>query len=442
MSQAWINYLPTPLQERVRRSTGLKPILGNTGWLMGEQVLRMVTGMLVGALVARYLGPAQFGTYNYALSFVGLFTAVSSLGLNGLLVRDVVRDPAAGNAIMGTILALKVIGGLVAMLLAIGMTAVMAPGFPLMFWLVAVTACGLVVQAFDTVDLWFQAQVLSKYSVIAKSIAYVLANVFKLGLVCAQASLLWFSFAGVLEFLLAAVCLLLAYRHHGNRPSAWVVSWKRARHLLTESWPLVLSNLSIVLYMRIDTVMLGHLSTNQQVGLYSVATRLSELWYVVPTAIVASVTPALMKAKDMERDVYHGRLLALFRALVLIALLIAVPMTFLSETLVVLLFGHSYQAAGPVLSVHIWAALFVFLGVAQGPWNIAEGLYKVSLSRSVMGAVLNILLNLALLPRMGAMGAAVATVVSYAVPNYLANLTNRRTREVFKLQTRALFMLK
>lgn len=442
MSQAWINYLPTPLQERMRRSTGLRPILGNTGWLMGEQALRLVVGMLVGALVARYLGPDRFGTFNYALAFVGLFTSVSSMGLNGLLVRDVVRDPADANAIMGTTLALKVIGGLVAMLLAIGITAVMAPGYSLMFWLVVVTACGLVVQAFDTVDLWFQAQVLSKYSVIAKSIAYTLANIFKLGLVFAQASLVWFAFAGVLELLLGAMCLLSAYRHLGNRPSAWVVSWKRARHLLTESWPLVLSNLSIVLYMRIDAVMLGHFSTHHQVGLYSVATRLSELWYFVPTSIVTSVTPALMKAKHQEIDVYHGRLLALFRALVLIALLIAVPMTFLSESLVVLLFGSEYQAAGPVLAVHIWAALFVFMGVAQSPWNIAEGHHKLILSRAVMGAVLNILLNLALLPRMGAMGAAVATVISYAVPNYLANLIDRRTREVFRLQTRALFMLK
>lgn len=442
MSQAWINYLPTPLKERVNQSLNLKAIVGNTGWLLAEQMMRMGLGVFIGAWVARYLGPDQFGSFNYAYSFVALFGSVASLGLNGLVVRDLLHEPAARDEILGTALTLKLWGGVATMLAAVGGAAVMFQGQPLLFWLVVLSATGLVMQAFDIVDLWFQAEVRAKYPVIAKSAAYVLANAFKLGLILAHASLIWFALPGVVELLLASFGLLMAYRFTGSPLKAWRANWPRARKMLAESWPLILSSMSIVLYMRIDTLMLGHMSSHHEVGLYSVATRLSELWYVLPTAIVASVAPSIMKAKHMGEDLYHGRLLKLFRLVASCALLIAVPMTFLSEWLVVLLFGSTYQAAGPILAVHIWAALFVFLGVAQGPWNLAEGLHKVSLSRAVMGAVINILLNLVLIPRMGAMGAALATVVSYAVPNYLFNLLNRRTRVVFMLQSRAILMLK
>lgn len=192
--------------------------------------------------------------------------------------------------------------------------------------------------------------------------------------------------------------------------------------------------------MRLDMLMLGSMVGDAAVGIYSAATRVSEVWYFVPTAIASSVTPMLILARQSNSALYLRRLSMLLHLLAGIALLIAVPVTFLAGPIVHLLFGPQYAAAGPVLALHIWAALFVFLGVGQNCWVLAEGLMMLALPRTILGAVLNILLNIVLIPRYGPLGAAIATVIAYAVSAVFVNALDPRTREIFALQFRAMFL--
>jgi PST family polysaccharide transporter len=214
---------------------------------------------------------------------------------------------------------------------------------------------------------------------------------------------------------------------------------KTAYRLVAESWPQMLGAVAITIYMRIDAVMLEDMSGQREVGIYAAATRLSEIWYVIPLAMLASVFPSVVKVRETNPALYKQRLLRLFSLMSGMSLTLAVPIAFLSVPLIRLVYGAKYLDAGPVLAVHIWASLFVFLGSAQEAWNVAEGLLRLSLYRTLCGAVINVGLNLVLIPRYGSLGAAWATVVSYAFAAVFGNLLDRRTRPIFVLQMKSLF---
>jgi PST family polysaccharide transporter len=188
--------------------------------------------------------------------------------------------------------------------------------------------------------------------------------------------------------------------------------------------------------------MLGQMLDNKAVGVYSAAIRISEVWYFIPISIVASVTPSLIEAKKVSTAIYNYRLANLFRLMSAIALVIAVPMTFASGIVARVLYGNQYEGVAPILAIHIWAALFVFLGVAQGPWNINEGLTSLALLRTVIGAAANVILNIILIPRFGPIGAAIATTVSYALSAVVLNAFSRKTRGIFKLQLSSMLMIR
>lgn len=439
MKPVWIRVLPASLQARLEGRLTLQKILANTGWLFGDRILRLGVGLVVGVWMARYLGAEQYGIYNYALAFVSLFGVLAKVGLDTIAVRDLVHDPARQNVLLGTVFGLKVIGALAACLTATAAISVQRPADGLMRLIVFLLAGGLAFQAVDAIDFWFQSRIQSKHTVIAKNTAFLMVAVIRVLLIQFRAPLLAFVIAGLVEVGLGAVGLVVAYQRQGGRLRAWRFDLGCAGQLLKESWPLILSGLAIMIYMKIDLIMLGELVSDRAVGVYAAATRLSELWYFVPTAIVSSVFPSIIEARKRSEAEYYRRLQRLFDLMAGLALVIAVPMTALSGWVIHVLYAAEYAAAGPILAVHIWAAVFVFLGVAQSPWDVAEDLTRLALMRTVSGAVVNVGLNLLLIPGHGGLGAAIATVVAYACSACLANAFSRKTHAVLRLQLRALF---
>jgi PST family polysaccharide transporter len=194
--------------------------------------------------------------------------------------------------------------------------------------------------------------------------------------------------------------------------------------------------MAIMVYMRLDMVMLKMMKGDYAVGLYSAATRISEVWYFIPAAIVSSVSPAIMKVKD-NAELFYGRLRKLFSLMTMIACVIGSIVALVSHAIIRILYSTSYSGAAPVLAVHVWASVFVFLGVAQSPWDLSENLLTLSLYRTIAGAIINVAINFVLIPRFGAMGAAIATVVAYAVSAVFANAFNKKTRPIFFMQMRS-----
>jgi PST family polysaccharide transporter len=435
-------FLPRFVRTRLEGRQNLQVIIANTGWLFADKILRMGVGLLVSIWVVRYLGPESFGVLSYATAFVALFTALATLGLDGIVVRELVRHPAVGREILGSAFLLRISAALAMILITVVTISCLRPGDGTTLMLVGLIAAGTFFQATDVIDFWFQSRVMSKYSVIARNAAFLLSAAVKVGLIIGHAPLVSFGGVVLLEAILASAGLLIAYARNGEQIRSWQGSLPRCRELLANSWPLILSGISVAVYMKIDQVMLGSMAGNQAVGIYSSATKISEIWYFIPMTIVSSVFPSIIHAKETDQGLYYRRMQRLFSLMAALSLSIAIPMTFLSTWLVTLLFGNSFAAAGPVLAVHIWASLFVFYGVAQSPWDLTENLTKLALCRISAGALLNVVLNIFLIPGYGAMGAALATVLSQACAAFFLNAAHKRTRPIFLSQVRALFFIR
>jgi polysaccharide transporter, PST family len=421
-----------------KSSSQLRTIIANTGWLFGDRILRMGAGLVVGVWVARYLGVQQYGLFNYALAFVTLFTPVFTLGLDDVVTRHLVHKSSNSDELLGSTFWLKLVGGIVSVLLAVGCTVFLGESEPLKIWLVVILAMAGIFRASDTIELWFQSQVQSKYSVIAKNTAYLVNTLIKIALILTNAPLLSFAWVTLAEFAMSAIGLAIIYQVKVSSIWLWKWDFSTAKRLLKESLPLIFSGFAILIFMKIDQIMLGQMIGNTEVGIYSAAVRISEIWYFIPTTIVSSVAPSIYKAKEESESLYYKRIAQLLRLLGCIALAISIPMTFLSGNIIMGMFGSKFAEAGPILAVHIWTSLFVFMGVATAPWFIAEGLNNVSLGKTLLGAILNVILNFWLIPEYKGMGAAIATIISQAVAAFLSNAFDRRTQKLFKIQLQSI----
>jgi len=410
----------------------------NSSWLMGERILRMTLSVFVGAYVARYLGPDRFGQLNYALSLVGIFTAISMLGLDGIVVRDLVQRPENCYELLGTAFGLKLCGGFVAWCL-LALAVLLSPVTNLERTLVLIIGAGLVFQSANVIDFYFQSKVESRYVVRAYVWQMLLSCIAKVALIWLRASLVWFAVVSLLDALVLTIMLLFIFFRTGNRWEQWKFSFKTAGTLLKSSWPLLLSGIAISVYMKIDQVMIRDMLDADAVGQYAAAVRISEAWYFVPMAIVSSLYPAIIRAKQRSEECYHRRLQQLYDVMVWLAVAVALPTTFLSGWVIQILFGSYYKLAGTVLAIHVWAGVFVALGVASGKYLLVNELQKIALLNTAVGAVLNVALNYWLLPRMGVVGAAVATIVSYAVAAYAMMFCWEGSRKNFFAISNSLF---
>jgi len=420
----------------------LRKAARNAGYLFADRLLRLCIGVIVGVWTARYFGPHTFGIYSFALAFVYLLNPITTLGLENIVVRDLVKEPGSGNEILGTAWLLRLAGSLVALVACNVTIGFLRPDDWLTRALVAVVAIGPLFQTMDTADLWFQSQLQAKRSVGARGVAFGLAAALKLGLILLEAPILVFACAGVAECLLAASALAIAYMTAGQRISDWRFRQGRAKQMLRVSWPLAVSSMAIITYTKIDHVMLGEMLGPEAVGVYAAATRVSELWYFLPMGIASSAFPVLIEVRGRDPRLYAQRMQQLFDGMAILAVVIAAPVALLAPLVVRVLYGEAYAAAGAVLAIHIWCSIFVFLGVAQLPWDAAEGFTKLAMSRTLTGAAVKIALNTALIGKFGLPGAAFATLVSQACSAWLANACHQKTRGIFIQQTRALLVFR
>jgi O-antigen/teichoic acid export membrane protein len=433
-----LNLTPSFIRRRIEHRPNLLKIVDNIGWLFLDKILRMGVGLFVGVWIARYLGPEQFGLLSFATAFVILFGAIAGLGLQEIVVRDIVRDPTNKEETLGTAAVLQLCGGLLTYGLILGTIFWLRPEDMLAKALVAILGSMMLFKASEVAVFWFESQVQSKYTVWVQNSAFLLFAAIKVALILNQAPLIAFAWATMVEALLVALLMFVMLGLRGPRLRQLRATTARAKTLLKDSWPLLLSGIAILIYMKIDQIMLGQIVGDEAVGIYSVAVRISEVWYFIPMMIAASVFPAILEAKKRSEIQYYQHLQHLYDLMVWLSVGVALPMTFLSTLVVTMLFGEAFAESGSVLAIHIWAAVFVFLDVASGKWFLAENRQILRIQRTALGAVANVFLNLVLIPDLGPVGAGLATVSSYGIAAFLSDVLQRETRTMFFMKTNAL----
>ena len=428
-----------PLAE-IFAKPGFRKAVANFGWLSVERVGRFVFSALVGLLVARYLGPARLGSLSYCLALVTLIGFVPSLGLDAVVKRELLRSPGTEAELLASSFFARLAAGAAAwgiMLLAAlggwGFTAEEAR-------LCAMLGFILFQPALFLPELWLQSHLHAKWAVAVQLSALAVASAVRLWLISTHAPLT--AFAGVLvgEMALTAIGFFASARKIGMGFSFAAARVATMRRLVREAWPLMFASLAILVYLRIDEVMLRQLVGPEAVGIYAAATKLSEVWYFVPMAMASSVLPALLRARKNDPAEYAMRQQQYYDLSAAVAYALSVPIALLAPWVVRVAYGAEFAAAGPILAVHIWSSIFVFLGVARGQWLVNEGQQKFYLAATCAGAVANIALNLVFIPRWSGLGAAWATVISYGIAGWLASYFHPVVRTTAEMQTRALLV--
>ena len=395
--------------------------LRNTGWMMASRVLRLGLAFVASMLTARHLGKADFGELNYLFSFVTLFGALGTLGISDVLVRELEADagPEAEGEILGTALVLRWFGSLALSALALVAALALGDDAVTVGLMVLVCVFQLLGNEAATLERLYEARVQAKWSSLAQSLAVVCSTGLTVALILWGASLVSFVAVKVVEAGVLFAMLVAWHRRIGGARELRF-SAARAGGLLRDGLPLMLTSVFLLVYMRIDQVMIRHYLDDGAVGCYAVAVRLSEAWYFVPSVVAASLFPAILRARREDAGRYRRRLQALYELMTWLGIAVAVPVTLCSGWIVRLLFGAEYAPAGPVLALYVWAGVFVFQGIVRGKWIVAENLQRYALVFTALATGVNVVLNAILIPRVGLTGAAWATVVSCLCQSILA----------------------
>lgn len=405
--------------------------LHNSGWVVLDKLARLSFALLVGTWVVRYLGPAQFGELAYAIAVIAFFQAIANLGMDGIVVRDIAKSPSSSSRILGTAFLIRTGAGAACWLAAVLSSGWFYGWYDRTTWIVAIVGGSLIFQAADTVDLWFQSQTKSKFAVLAKLGGYLVTNGVRVVMIKIDAPLLAFGVAFLIEALLSATALALAYRRFPS-DGRWQYSHELAKDLIKESWPFLLSGLSIMVYMRIDQIMVKEFLGEKALGLYAAVLQVSSLWHVIPMALSISFAPMIARRRQDGEAAYYRALASIFRVFLVISVALSFVTMALSHQIVALLFGPQYAGAGEILAIHVFTNIAIFLGVAQSLWLVNERKSRIALQKTVIGGVCSVGLNLLLLPAFGLAGAAVSAVVAHTASAVLSNIFY--SRRILKMQ--------
>jgi len=408
-------------------------------WLLSERIIRISVNFLITIYLVRYLGPDKFGLLSYAISYFSIFSSLASLGLENILVRELVADSEKQNVLLGTGFYMRMISSAVTFSLIIA--AVFSTGEDLFTSiLILVISSSVFFQSFNVIDYYFQARVQSKYVVYSQFVSFILTSIIKVLLIYFKAELIYFAIIIALESFLLAVGLYFTYKKIKYGRIKWQFNFDLAKKLIKDSYPLILSSLVIAVYMKIDQIMIKKMLSDSELGFYASAVKICESFYFIPMALATSVFPAIINAKKKGEEIYKHRLQQLYNLTAWISIGIALPITIFAPQIIALLYGSKFISAVPVLQIYIWSTIATYLGVASSQFLVAENLTKISFYRTLIGMITNVILNLILIPRIGIIGSAFATLISYSIATFSLVLW-KNTREQIVMMFKSIFLI-
>jgi|TARA_B110000459_G_scaffold198641_1_gene243933 O-antigen/teichoic acid export membrane protein len=427
----------------LQKNQGFIKYSKNISWLFFERILRITVGLFVSVWVAKYLGPKQFGFFSYTLSFVALFGFMVTISHTSIVVRELVKNPNHNDEIVSTAFWLKIMGAMLGVLITLAISINFTSNDRFVNILILIIASSNIFHSFNVVDDYFQSKVMNKFVVITNVISLFLSSVIKIILILNDAPLIAFVWVVFFDNFILASGFIYFYIKLNSKFKIKNLKFKSktAILLLKDSWPLMISSAAILIHIKVDQVIIKEILGLEAVGQYAAAARVSEAWYFIPSVLTASFFPAIINAKKNNEDLYNSRLQKLYDIMVWVAIAIAIPMIFLSDWLIEILYGYQYSEAGNVLMIHIWAGVFVSLGLASNGWLICENLQKFLLVNTFIATITNIGLNYILIPKFGIVGAAWATIISYFLVGYLCLLIWKKTRINFINLTKSLFFI-
>ena len=436
MNAWWTKYLPDIMGDWLKGRHDLQKTIGNTGWLLVDRILRIVIGLTIGAWLARYLGPAQFGQLAYVLSFIAFFQIIADLQADGFVVRDIAQERGDVSVILGTTLSIRLIFGIAAWLCASGLMFLLHPKEQELFFLTVIIGGTMVFRASETVDLWFQSQSQSKRTVAAKFVAYLFSNGVKVTLLLLKAPLVAFAGVMCLECAATALGLATAYRRFPT-PNRWKTTLKQAKTLLNLCWPFIACGFMTTVFLRIDQIMIREMLGERELGLFAAALPISQALTVLPSTLIISLAPFVARKMGQDERLYEDALVTIFRAFAILSLSGAAIIAFASPWLIRLMYGSQYESSAVILSVHVFVNILIFQGFAQELWVVNKNVRSVTLLSTFVAAVIGVASNAILIRKFGALGAVFSYMLAQTASIVVIPCLLRR--DLLDLYKRAFF---
>ena len=397
-----------------------RALLGNSLWLLVDKGLRLVVGLVVGVMVARCLGPERMGVWNYCIAIFTFFILFPSLGLEYVSPREFVNQKRSEDRLLTTAVGLKFIGATVGIVLASLFMGVLKGFDSNLVLFVFILTTGYIFQSFDAIDYYYQSKLQQKKSVIARVLAFLLVSVYKIILVKSDAALIWFVASSTLEFALAAVGLLISLKNADVSLKFSLIDWKLGKSLLKDSIVFSISAFVIVLYYKIDQVMVTEILGEKQNGIYSVAIRIYEIFIFLPSVLATSFLPTITeKFKNKDDKEFKTGLKQLYALLTYGAIVLSVAVWFIGPPVMDFLYGEQYTGSGEVLQYISLGFYAVFIGMGTGNYLIITNRKRFVLIKSLIGLGMNVLINLLFIPILGLKGAVLASVSSNLISTFL-----------------------
>lgn len=430
-----VNYIVN----RLNLSGNKQKIVKNLFWAVAGKVTTLLGGLFVGIIIAKYLGPSQYGLMNYVVSYVFLFQTFALFGLDNIEIREEARSQQEKETIIGTAFTIKMVLAIITMALTIG-TSLWLESDSYTTLLVTIYAFSIIFNTFSVIRNYFTSIVENEYIVKSEILQTLIGILVKLTLLYYRASLSWFVAALALDAILLAAGYIISFKSKSGLTFHWRFNWKYAVFLIKESFPILLTSAAVIIYQRIDQVMIGRMVNNQSVGYFSVASRLVEILIYIPTILAQTITPILINSREISQKLYEEKAQTFMNLTFWLTTCASIATSLISYWLIRILFGEAYLPAVAVLQVLSFKAASVALSNTAGSMLVIEGLQRYAIFRDSLGCVVCILLNYIFLPKYGMLAAAVIAILSNMAAGYLADAIIPAYRHLFVKQTRALFL--
>lgn len=392
-------------------------VFKNAAWIIGCKIVQSLINLLIGLLTARYLGPSNYGIITYVASIVAFAMPIMQLGLKQTLVKEFVQAPDREGEILGTALVINIISSIFCMLGSVAFVLVADAGEKQTILVCALYSLTLLFQATEMTQYWFQSKLLSKYPSIATLCAYIVVAVYKLYLLITQKSVVWFALSNVLDYFLISLILMVIYRKVGGQRLG--IDWKLGRQMLSRSKYYIIPSLMVMIFQHTDRIMIKMMIGEAETGMYSAAITCIGISGFVFAAVIDSARPVILEMKTKDQALCETRVIQLYSIITCMSMAQSVGMALLAKPLVWLMYGPEYAGSARILAVAVWYITFGYYGSVRNIWILAEEKQKYLTGINVAGATANVILNFCLIPAMGAIGAAVASLVTQFFTNVI-----------------------
>ena len=416
-----------------------KKIISNSAWVIIQHIYSMLTSLIIVALIARHLGPADYGLINYCSSLIAMFTTLSGLGLDNLIVSEIIRNPEKEGGYLGSALVMRLAASFISYPVILALIAVMNPGNHTLFIVAALQALGMIFQTYEVLVYWFRIKLKMKYISIALVAAITVNTIFRIVLLINKATVEWFALSISVQALVGGIIIAAFFAKKSDvRLKA---GFRDARDLLKISYNCIISSMAIIIYMEVDKILLEKMTGSANVGIYSAAVVLATCWQFIPITLIDSSRPVILEKRKTSHEAYIDQFKLLMAGVNLMAFVFALLMSCLGWFFIYFLYGRDYLGAFIPLIILSWSSFIGISGYTRTVWITGEGFYKYEKSYAVTAMILNILLDIVLIWQFGVIGAAVATLITYVYEVLIVPLFFRETRDFTKMYFQSFKMI-